>query len=162
MPGLSHRGGRQHAFNRRADAEDCELPAMPSSPKGSADGLLRMPHVSRAPRRTQGTSMAKQVMPQAELQPRAGEIALPEPLFPRISLFAQMKSPPSLDKFPGTVALRRFRKGEVICQHGEAGWTAFYLLTRTDLVELRDYPRRRLQDVPQEKAKNKELLAAKR
>ncbi|HMF19755.1 MAG TPA: cyclic nucleotide-binding domain-containing protein, partial [Gemmataceae bacterium] len=106
--------------------------------------------------------MAKQVMPQAELQPRAGDIALPEPLFPRISLFAQMKSPPSLDKFPGTVALRRFRKGEVICQHGEAGWTAFYLLTRTDLVELRDYPRRRLQDVPQEKAKNKELLAAKR
>ena len=106
--------------------------------------------------------MAKQVMPQAELQPRAGDIALPEPLFPRIGLFAHMKSPPSLDKFPGTVALRRFRKGEVICQHGEAGWTAFYVLTRKDVEELRDYPRRRLQEVPQEKSKNKELLAAKR
>jgi Fe-S-cluster-containing hydrogenase component 2/CRP-like cAMP-binding protein len=106
--------------------------------------------------------MAKQVMPQAELQERSGDIALPESLFPRIGLFAQMKSPPSLDKFPGTVALRRFRKGEVICQHGDAGWTAFYLLTRKDVEELREYPRRRLQEGPQEKAKNEELLNTKR
>ena len=106
--------------------------------------------------------MAKQIMPQAELQPRGGDIDLPEPLFPRIGLFAQMKSPPSLDKFPGTVALRRYRKGEVICQHGEAGWTAFYLLTRKDVEELRDYPRRRLQEIPQEKAKCAELVTKAR
>src|SRR5262245_33650557 len=73
-----------------------------------------------------------------------------------------MKSPPSLDKFPGTVTLRRYRKGEVICQHGEAGWTAFYLLSRKDVEELRDYPRRRLQEIPQEKAKCEELLAKAR
>src|SRR5260370_36840595 len=96
--------------------------------------------------------MAQPIMPQAELHVRDGDIALPEALLPRIGLFANMKSPPSLDKFPGTVALRRYRKGEVICQHGEAGWTAVYPLTRKDPEELRDYPGRRLRRAPLERA----------
>ncbi len=32
--------------------------------------------------------------------------------------------------------VRRFRKGEVICRQGEAGWTAFYLLTSNDALTL--------------------------
>ena len=32
--------------------------------------------------------------------------------------------------------LRRFKKGDVICRQGEAGWTAFYVLTTEDAFEL--------------------------
>jgi Fe-S-cluster-containing hydrogenase component 2/CRP-like cAMP-binding protein len=108
---------------------------------------------------TGSSFMAKQVMPEAALDTRRSAIALPEQLYPRLSLFAQMKNPPSLDKFPGTVALRRYRQGEAICQHGEAGWTAFYILSRKDIQELHNYPRRRLRDAPIELARNGELLA---
>jgi len=34
----------------------------------------------------------------------------------------------TLDKYPGAVVLRKFKKGEVICREGEYGSTAFYLL----------------------------------
>ncbi len=81
--------------------------------------------------------MAKQLMPAAELEPRERDLHLTEEQFLRLSLFAQMKKKPSIDKFPGTLVLRRFRKGEVICQQGEAGWTAFYILTTEDELVLR-------------------------
>jgi CRP-like cAMP-binding protein/Fe-S-cluster-containing hydrogenase component 2 len=34
----------------------------------------------------------------------------------------------TLDKYPGAVVLRKFKKGEVICREGEYGSTAFYLV----------------------------------
>src|ERR1700690_2284849 len=34
----------------------------------------------------------------------------------------------TLEKFPGAVVLRKFKKGEVICREGEYGSTAFYLV----------------------------------
>jgi CRP-like cAMP-binding protein/Fe-S-cluster-containing hydrogenase component 2 len=35
----------------------------------------------------------------------------------------------TLEKYPGAVVLRKFKKGEIICREGEYGSTAFYLLT---------------------------------
>ncbi len=81
--------------------------------------------------------MAKQLMPAAELQPRVRDLRLTEEQFLRLSLFAQMKKKPSIDKFPGTLVLRRYRKGEIICHQGEAGWTAFYVLTTEDEIVVR-------------------------
>jgi Fe-S-cluster-containing hydrogenase component 2 len=80
--------------------------------------------------------MAKQVMPPAQLETRPTDVKVTDDLLLKISLFAQLKRKPSLDKFPGSLVLRRFRKGDVICRQGEAGWTAFYILTTEDAFEL--------------------------
>ncbi|HZY88462.1 MAG TPA: cyclic nucleotide-binding domain-containing protein [Gemmataceae bacterium] len=82
--------------------------------------------------------MAKQLMPRAELEPRDSDLRLSDEQFSRLSLFAQLKRKPTLDKFPGTMVLRRYAKGEVICRQGEAGWTAFYILTTADVLALRE------------------------
>jgi CRP-like cAMP-binding protein len=82
--------------------------------------------------------MAKQVMPQARLESRPTDVPFTDAILPKISLFAQLKRKPSLDKFPGTLAVRRYRKGEVICRQGEAGWTAFYCLSTEDVLALRE------------------------
>jgi Fe-S-cluster-containing hydrogenase component 2/CRP-like cAMP-binding protein len=78
--------------------------------------------------------------PPAQLEARDSDVSVPFDWFVRFSLFARLKKaqrkkpdePPdllnTLAKFPGTLALRRFRAGDVICRQGEAGWTAFYAL----------------------------------
>jgi hypothetical protein len=81
--------------------------------------------------------MAKQVMPKATLEPRSTDVEVPDELLQQISLFAKMKRKPSLDKFPGAYIVRKFRKGEIICRQGEAGWTAFFPLTSEDVLRLR-------------------------
>jgi Fe-S-cluster-containing hydrogenase component 2/CRP-like cAMP-binding protein len=75
--------------------------------------------------------------PPADLEPRAGDVSLPLDRFLGISLFARLKKKPNVERFPGTLVLRRYRRGEVICRQGEAGWTAFYALTGDDLMALR-------------------------
>src|SRR5438876_12330325 len=80
--------------------------------------------------------MAKQLMPRAELEPRDSDVKVTDEQFLKISLFARLKRKPSLDKFPGAMVLRRYRKGEVIFRQGEAGWTAFYILTSEDLLAI--------------------------
>lgn len=80
--------------------------------------------------------MAKQVMPPARLEARSADVKVSDDVLMQISLFAQLKRKPSLDKFPGTLALRRYRKNEPICRQGDAGWTAFYILTTEDAVAL--------------------------
>ena len=81
--------------------------------------------------------MSKQLMPRAQLEPRDGDIRLTDDEFLQLSLFAQLKRKPSLDKFPGAMVLRHYRKGELIFRQGEAGWTAFYILTSEDILALR-------------------------
>jgi CRP-like cAMP-binding protein len=83
--------------------------------------------------------MAKQLVvnPPVELERRPTDIELTGDQFLKVSLFAQMKQKPSFDKFPGAVRLRRYESGEVICRQGEAGFTAFYLLTTEDALALR-------------------------
>src|SRR5579871_5299331 len=81
--------------------------------------------------------MAKQLMPKAELDGRSSDVQLTDEQFLKIGLFAQLKRKPSLDKFPGAMVLRHFRKGELVFRQGEAGWTAFYILTSEDVLNLR-------------------------
>jgi Fe-S-cluster-containing hydrogenase component 2/CRP-like cAMP-binding protein len=75
--------------------------------------------------------------PPAELQARPGDVPLPPGVFLGLSLFARLRKKPNLERFPGTLILRRYQRGEVICRQGEAGWTAFYSLTSDDLLALR-------------------------
>ncbi len=55
----------------------------------------------------------------------------------QISLFSELKKAPSFDRFPGFTVLRRCRPGRVICEQGEAGATAFAILTGEDVVLIR-------------------------
>src|ERR1700722_15510557 len=81
--------------------------------------------------------MGKQLMPRAQLEAREGDVRLTDDEFLQLSLFAQLKRKPSLDKFPGAMVLRHYRKGELIFRQGEAGWTALYILTSEDVLALR-------------------------
>jgi len=91
--------------------------------------------------------MAKQLMPKAELERRSSDVRLTDEQFLKIGLFAQLKRKPSLDKFPGAMVLRRYRKGEVIFRQGEAGWTAFYTLTSEDLLAIEGREKESLPEV---------------
>src|SRR5205085_10092928 len=82
--------------------------------------------------------MAKQLMPRAELEARDSDLHPTDEQFLELSLFAKLKRKPTLDKFPGAMVVRHYRKGEVICRQGEAGWTAFYILTSADALKLRE------------------------
>jgi Fe-S-cluster-containing dehydrogenase component len=77
------------------------------------------------------------VRPPAELAPRPGDEELTVDELQKISLFAGLKEQPGMEEFPGTLILRRYRKGDVVCRIGEPGWTAFYILTSKDLESLR-------------------------
>ncbi|HUY31930.1 MAG TPA: cyclic nucleotide-binding domain-containing protein [Pirellulales bacterium] len=78
------------------------------------------------------------VNPEVSLPPRPGDEYLPLEQLGHISLFESLKRMPSVEKYPGTVVLRRYRPGETIVRQGDAGWTAFYILTAADVVALRD------------------------
>src|SRR5262245_32020035 len=80
--------------------------------------------------------MLKQVMPRAALEPRAGDVTLAPDRLRGLSLFSSLRRAPSLERFPGAVVLRRYQAGEMICRQGEAGWTAFYLLTSEDVLDV--------------------------
>src|SRR5438132_1036213 len=75
--------------------------------------------------------------PPAAPTPREGDEELTIPQVEQISLFKELSSAPKLQSLPGTVILRRFKPGDVICRQGEPGWTAFYILKAEDLLELR-------------------------
>lgn len=76
------------------------------------------------------------VKPPAELEPRPGDFDLPPALYLVCKVFARLKMKPSTDKFPGTLRLRRYNAGEVICWQGDPGWSAFAILTADDVVAL--------------------------
>lgn len=80
--------------------------------------------------------MAKQ-MREAELDSLPGDQVLsPEELL-KISIFDGVKAA-NLERYPGTVILRSYKKGQVICRQGEPGWTAFYILKSDDLLAIRE------------------------
>jgi Fe-S-cluster-containing hydrogenase component 2 len=76
----------------------------------------------------------KEQMVPAELEPRDHDMHLTSEQLLQLPFFAQLTRKPSLDKFPGAVVVRRFRKGDIVCEQGEAGWTAFYILPREDTL----------------------------
>ena len=51
-----------------------------------------------------------------------------------VPLFAPLKT--RLARFPGTTVLRHARPGRFMCEQGEAGASAFYILAPQDLLEL--------------------------
>ncbi len=56
-----------------------------------------------------------------------------------ISLFSSLqKGGPDFRRFPSTTILRRCRKGRVICEQGDSGSTAYYILTTEDVLKLRE------------------------
>ncbi len=55
-----------------------------------------------------------------------------------LSIFESLKRVPSFEKFPGSTLLRKCRRGRVLVEQGEAGATAFTILTSRDVVKLRE------------------------
>jgi Fe-S-cluster-containing dehydrogenase component/CRP-like cAMP-binding protein len=53
-----------------------------------------------------------------------------------ISLFKDLVKPPSFEKYPGTVLLRRCSPGRILCRQGEPGSSAFYILKREDVIAI--------------------------
>lgn len=94
--------------------------------------------------------MGKQRMPRAELAPRPTDVSLSAEKIGQLSLFAGLQRKPNLERFPGSLVLRRYRPGEIICQQGKAGWTAFYLLTSEDVLQVL---RHQLPEVPGKREK---------
>src|SRR5207245_603442 len=59
---------------------------------------------------------------------------------PQVSRFRDGGRPlrlPGVERLPGTLLLRHYDEGGVICRQGEAGWTAFYVLTSEDVAGLK-------------------------
>src|SRR4051812_18427255 len=76
----------------------------------------------------------KELMPSADLDPRPGDVDLSPEQLGKLSLFAGLKGKTDLEKFPGTLRVRHYLTGDAICRQGEAGWTAFYILTAADVA----------------------------
>src|SRR5438105_11973234 len=74
--------------------------------------------------------------PRAGLEVHDSDIHLSPKQYLKLSLFSQLKKAPSLEKFPGALVVRRYRKGEELFRQGEAGWTAFYILTIEDVLAM--------------------------
>ncbi len=55
-----------------------------------------------------------------------------------LSIFESLKKAPSFEKFPGSTLLRKCRRGRVLVEQGEAGATAFTILTTRDVIRLRE------------------------
>src|SRR5436309_3019963 len=82
--------------------------------------------------------MAKILMPEASLPARAGDLHLSNEQYLGLALFANLKSKPSLERFPGALVVRHYSKDEVIYWQGDAGWTAFYVLGADEVLPLRE------------------------
>lgn len=78
---------------------------------------------------------------ESKLQERPGDEELSPAQLEKLQLFAQMKRRPNFGAKADSIVLRRFSAVDpddaVICRQGEAGYTAFYILTTEDLLELR-------------------------
>ena len=71
------------------------------------------------------------------LEPRPGDKSVNSTELNQFSLFRRMRKSVSVERFPGSILLRHYRKGEVVFQQGQAGGTAFYIPTAEDLAGLR-------------------------
>jgi len=95
------------------------------------------------------------VNPEATLEPRPKDVLIPIDRLLQfrdsIGLFRDLKSKPSVEKWPGTLVLRRYHPGDVVCQQCEAGMSAFYVLTEQDEERLRSVnilgPRHTMMDI---------------
>src|SRR5262249_52880743 len=74
--------------------------------------------------------------PRAGLEVHDSDVHLSPKQYMKLSLFAPLKKAPTLEKFPGALVVRRYRRGEELFRQGEAGWTAFYILTINDVLQM--------------------------
>jgi Fe-S-cluster-containing hydrogenase component 2/CRP-like cAMP-binding protein len=84
--------------------------------------------------------MAVQRNPTAELPPLPGDIELTDEQVMQLSLLAPLAAELKafLAKNPGAYILRHYRAGsEPVFVQGEPGWTAFYVLTTEEVLQLR-------------------------
>lgn len=56
----------------------------------------------------------------------------------QLDLFSELKRQPSFARFPGTTVLRKCHQGRVLVRQGDAGATAYSILTTEDVIELRE------------------------
>ena len=99
--------------------------------------------------------MAKKVYPGAAFERCDNEVVpFVFDLFAQISLLAPLppKAKENLEKCPGAMRLRLFKKNELICRQGEEDCTAFYILKAEDLDVLANYPSKRADQAVLEKA----------
>jgi Fe-S-cluster-containing dehydrogenase component/CRP-like cAMP-binding protein len=92
--------------------------------------------------------VAQVVNPLAGLPTREGDEHPTPRQLEKLSLFTPLKKKPSFAKFPGAVVLRKYAAGETIVRMGDAGWTAFYILTTDDLLALRQAELQAVQEQP--------------
>lgn len=125
---------------------------------------------ARSGKRPYNVRMAKKIYPGAAFEPCDNE-ALPFhfDLFAQISLLAPLpvKAKENLEKCPGAMRLRHFKRGDLICRQGEEDCTAFFILKTEDLETLRQYPAKRAvlaadeQTAAQKKLRDLEAVEAK-
>jgi Fe-S-cluster-containing hydrogenase component 2/CRP-like cAMP-binding protein len=87
------------------------------------------------------------------------ELLVPNEL-EKLSLFETLTDPenmPSFKKFPNTTVLRHCKKGQVLCHLGDAGATAFYILTTKDVIGLRESQLKAIDAIPVERNNLAEL-----
>ncbi|MFP6753774.1 MAG: cyclic nucleotide-binding domain-containing protein, partial [Pirellulaceae bacterium] len=80
------------------------------------------------------------VKPEVELELGPRDMVLNSEEIEKLELFGNLKKPISVEKFPGSIVLRNFQQGEVICRQGEAGNSAFYITRSIDLEDLFNRP----------------------
>ena len=86
---------------------------------------------------TQQQAEALVVKSEIHLEPRPGDNLIDAVKLRQFDLFRRMKKGVSIERFPGSIILRRYRKGDVVFQQGQAGGTAFYVPTAEDLARLK-------------------------
>ena len=69
-----------------------------------------------------------------------------------LPLFEQLEKTPSFERFPGFIVLRHCSEGRVMCSQGDAGATAFLILTTQDVLMLRERQLQTIRETLQEKA----------
>lgn len=102
--------------------------------------------------------MAKVVRnPIAGLEKRPNDIHLSAKQYLPLSLFSGLGKPPSLERWPGALVVRRYAAGEPLFIQGEAGWTAFYILTIDDAIAIQTMRLETLRDHDEKVAAQAEL-----
>ena len=85
---------------------------------------------------TEQHSKAFVVKSEIHLQARTGDNVIDARELRQFDLFRRMKNGVSIEKFPGSIILRKYAAGEVVFQQGQAGGTAFYIPSAEDLVRI--------------------------
>ncbi|MCA8998261.1 MAG: cyclic nucleotide-binding domain-containing protein, partial [Planctomycetaceae bacterium] len=67
------------------------------------------------------------------LEERPGDSVMDAGSLKAFSLFNRLRKPVPVEKYPGSIVLRRYRAGDVVCRQGEPGFSAFYVPTAEDL-----------------------------